>query len=89
MPSRAKPILFVGVPLLFFMVVLIVGMLNASREGGRPGVNDTLGEVAVSTDPFNDFVVTTLEGEEFRLSDLRGSIVMVDFLVFMVSAVPC
>ena len=79
MPSRAKPILFVGIPLLFFMGVLIVGMLNASRDSGRPGVNDTLGEVAVSTDPYSDFVVTTLDGNELRLSDLRGSIVMVDF----------
>ena len=79
MPSRAKPLLFVGVPLLIFVVLLIIGMLQSSNERGRPGVNDTLGEVAVSTDSFTDFQVTTLDGRELRLSDLRGSIVMIDF----------
>ena len=54
-------------------------MLQSSRDIGRPGVNDTLGEVAVSTDANADFLVTTLDGRELRLSDLRGSIVMVDF----------
>lgn len=79
MPSRKIPILVVGVPLLVFLVVLIVAMLNSSREGGRPGVNDTLGEVEVSTDTDADFLVTTLDGKDLRLSDLQGSIVMVDF----------
>ena len=79
MPSRKIPILAVGLPLLVFLVVLIVGMLQSSRDAGRPGVNDTLGEVAVSTDANTDFLVTTLEGDELKLSDLRGSIVMVDF----------
>ena len=69
----------VGLPLLAFLVVLIIGMLQSSRDIGRPGVNDTLGEVAVSTDANADFLVTTLDGRELRLSDLRGSIVMVDF----------
>ena len=42
-------------------------------------MNEKLGEVAVTTDKDADFVVTTLDGQELRLSDLRGSIVMVDF----------
>ncbi len=79
MPSRKIPILAVGLPLLVFLVVLIIGMLQSSRDVGRPGVNDTLGEVAVSTDANADFLITTLEGRELKLSDLRGSIVMVDF----------
>ncbi len=79
MSRRRTPILAVGIPLLIFLVVLIVAMLNSSRESGRPGVNDTLGEVEVSTAANADFLVTTLDGEELRLSDLRGSIVMVDF----------
>ena len=79
MPNRKTPILAVGVPLLVFLAVLIVAMLQSSREGGRPGVNDTLGEVEVYTDADADFLVTTLDGRELRLSDLRGSIVMVDF----------
>lgn len=77
--SRKIPILAVGLPLLAFVVVLIIGMLQSERGGGRPGVNDTLGEVDVTTDAFSDFQITTLDGRELRLSDLRGSIVMVDF----------
>ena len=79
MSSRKIPILTVGVPLLIFVVVLIMGMLQSGRDGGRPGVNDTLGEVDVTTDAYSDFQITTLDGRELRLSDLRGSIVMVDF----------
>ena len=79
MPSRKIPIWAVGVPLLIFVVVLIIGMLQSGRDSGRPGVNDTLGEVDVTTDAHSDFQITTLDGRELRLSDLRGSIVMVDF----------
>ena len=79
MSSRKIPILAVGVPLLIFAIVLIIGMLQSGRDSGRPGVNDTLGEVDVTTDAHSDFQITTLDGRELRLSDLRGSIVMVDF----------
>ena len=79
MSSRKIPVLAVGVPLLFFLIVLIVAMLNSSREPGRPGVNDTLGEVKVTTDTDADFLLTTLDGRKLRLSDLHGSIVMIDF----------
>ncbi len=79
MSSRKIPILAVGVPLLIFVIVLIIGMLQSGRDSGRPGVNDTLGEVDVTTDVQSDFQITTLDGRELRLSDLRGSIVMVDF----------
>ena len=79
MSSRKIPILAVGLPLLVFLVVLIIGMLQSSRDVGRPGVNDTLGEVDVTTDANADFHVTTLDGRDLKLSDLRGSIVMIDF----------
>ena len=79
MANRKIPILAAGVPLLIFVVILIIGMLQSESGGGRPGVNDTLGEVDVSTDAYSDFQITTLDGRELRLSDLRGSIVMVDF----------
>ena len=79
MSSRKIPILAVGVPLLIFFVVLIIGMLQSGRGGGRPGVNDTLGEVDLTADAYSDFQITTLDGRELRLSELRGSIVMVDF----------
>ena len=62
MSSRKIPILAVGVPLLIFFVVLIIGMLQSGRGGGRPGVNDTLGEVDLTTDAYSDFQITTLDG---------------------------
>ncbi len=79
MSDRKIPILAVGLPLLIFFTILIIGMLQSSRDGGRPGVNDTLGEVEVSTDVNADFQLTTFDGQQIRLSDLRGSIVMIDF----------
>lgn len=79
MSSRKIPILAVGVPLLIFFAVLIVGMFQSERDSGRPGVNEALGEVDVTIDTYSDFQITTLDGRELRLSDLRGSIVMVDF----------
>ena len=79
MPSRTKPLLVVGIPLLIFVVILVVAMVKSGGGTGRPGVNDTLGEVAVTTDKNTDFLVSTLDGRELRLSDLRGSIVMIDF----------
>ena len=79
MSSRKIPILTVGAPLLIFVVVLIIGMLQSGGGSGQPGVNDTLGEVDVTSDVYSDFQITTLDGRELRLSDLRGSIVMIDF----------
>ena len=79
MSGRLKPVLTVGVPLLLFVAVLVFGMVQSGDGRGRPGVNDTLGEVAVTADPFGDFTVTTLYGESLKLSELRGSIVMIDF----------
>lgn len=79
MPSRKIPVFAVGIPLFVFLAILIIGMLRSDRDGGRPGVNDTLGEVAVSTEADADFRVTTLDGRDLQLSDLRGSIVMIDF----------
>ena len=79
MPSRTKPLLVIGIPLLIFVVILVVAMVQSGGGTGRPGVNDTLGEVAVTTDKNTDFLVSTLDGRELRLSDLRGSIVMIDF----------
>ena len=56
-------------------------MLQSGRDdGGRPGVNDTLGEVACNYRcPIVISRSRRLDGRELRLSDLRGSIVMVDF----------
>ncbi len=79
MSPRLRILVVVGVPVLVFTAFLIVGTLDSDRQDGRPGVNSELGEVAVTTAADADFLVTTLEGNVLRLSDLKGSIVMVDF----------
>ncbi len=80
MTSERKIVLIgVGIPLLLVIGLLVWGALRTGEAGGRPGVNNVLGEVAVSTDPYNDFQVESLDGQTLRLSDLRGNIVVVDF----------
>ncbi len=80
MTSERKIVLIgVGLPIILVIGLLIWGTLRAGEDGGRPGVNNVLGEVAVSTNPYNDFLVETIDGDAIRLSDLRGNIVVIDF----------
>lgn len=70
----------VAVPLVALFTVLGIAL---SRSGGVPAgvaINSTLGEAAVDEGSLaRDFTLTTFDGEELRLSDLRGRHVMVDF----------
>ncbi len=80
MTSERKIVLIgVGLPIILVIGLLIWGTLRAGEDGGRPGVNNVLGEVPVSTNPYNDFLVETIDGDAIRLSDLRGNIVVIDF----------
>ena len=52
------------------------------QSGGTPGgllVNSRFGAVSVKKGPPMDFSLTSLDGREVRLSDLRGKVVMIDF----------
>ena len=67
------------IPLVALFAILGVAL---SRSGGIPAgiaINSAFGEVDVDSDVARDFVVTTFDGKEVRLSDLRGRIVMLDF----------
>tara|TARA_B100000809_G_scaffold79739_1_gene77883 strand:+ start:2512 stop:3114 length:603 start_codon:yes stop_codon:yes gene_type:complete len=69
----------VAIPLVALFAILGVAL---SRSGGVPAgiaINSAFGEVDVDSDIARDFVVTTFDGEELRLSDLRGQVVMLDF----------
>jgi len=69
----------VAVPLIALFVILGVAL---SRSGGVPAgiaINSAFGEVDVDPGMARDFVVTTFDGQELRLSDLRGQVVMLDF----------
>ena len=52
------------------------------RSGGTPGglvVNSKLGEVSVREAQIVDFSLETFSGESLQLSDLKGTVVMLDF----------
>ena len=69
----------VAIPLVALFAILGVAL---GRSGGVPvgiAINSAFGEVDVDPDIARDFVVTTFDGEELRLSDLRGQVVMLDF----------
>ena len=69
----------VAVPLIAFFTVLGIAL---TRSGGVPAgvaINSTFGEADVDVTAARDFTLTTFDGDEVRLSDLRGSYVMVDF----------
>lgn len=69
----------IGVPIILLLALLLWGTITSGGPGGRPGVNDTLGEAPVNIDPNTDFQIAALDGNILRLSDLKGKIVMIDF----------
>ncbi len=77
--QRVRVLIAAGVPTLFVVALLIWGAARTGGKQGRPGVNESYGEIVVSAEPAKEFAVTTLAGEQLRLSDLRGKVVMVDF----------
>ena len=69
----------VAIPMVALFAILGVAL---GRSGGVPAgiaINSAFGEVDVDSDLARDFVLTTFDGDELRLSDLRGQVVMLDF----------
>ncbi len=79
MTSRTRILIGAGIPVLLLVGLLVWGTASTGGKQGRPGVNDTFGEIAVSVAPAKDLEVTTVDGRSLKLSDLRGKVVMVDF----------
>ena len=77
--QRPKVLIAAAVPILIVVALLTWGTARTGGQRGRPGINDTFGEVAVTTGPAKDFQLTLLDGRTVRLSDLRGKVVVVDF----------
>ena len=69
----------VDIPMVALFAILGVAL---GRSGGVPAgiaINSAFGELDVGNDIARDCVVTTFDGDELRLSDLRGQVVMLDF----------
>lgn len=80
-PAKQRSVILIGVgiPVLGLITLLAWGAIRTGGEQGRPGVNEVFGEAPITTNPFPEFTVTTVTGEEIALSDLRGRIVVIDF----------
>ncbi len=65
--------------MLLLVALLVWGTAQTGGKQGKPGVNDTFGEVAVTAAPAKDLSLTALDGTVLRLSDLRGKVIMIDF----------
>ncbi|MEX0763443.1 MAG: TlpA disulfide reductase family protein [Dehalococcoidia bacterium] len=79
MTQRRAVAVGVGIPILFFVALLVWGTTQTGGQQGRPGVNDQYGEVTLSVAQDADFQLATLDGGVISLSDLRGKVVVVDF----------
>lgn len=79
MTQRRAIAIGIGVPLAFLAALLAWGVAQNGGTAGRPGVNDSFGEVALSVDQDADFQLETLDGDVVSLEDLRGKVVVVDF----------
>ena len=79
MGQRRSVLIGVGVPILLVLALFAWGVAQNEGQAGRPGVNDSFGEVKLSIDPMADFQLTTLDGDVLSIADYRGKVVMVDF----------
>lgn len=79
MGQRRSVLIGVGVPILLVLALFGWGVAQNEGQVGRPGVNDSFGEVKLSIDPMADFELTTLDGDVISIADYRGKVVMVDF----------
>lgn len=78
---RRRNIVMLAVVLPLAALISLLGWALA-KSGGTPGgllVNNSSGEVAVREGLAPDFTLQLFDGRELRLSDLRGTVVMVDF----------
>ena len=79
MGQRSSVLIGIGIPIAFVIVLFTWGVIQNDGSAGKPGVNENFGEVELSTHPFSDFELTTLDGDLISIKDYRGKIVVVDF----------
>ena len=79
MGQRSSVLIGIGIPLALVITLFTWGVIQNDGIAGKPGVNERFGETKLSTDPFSDFKLTTLDGDLISIRDYRGKIVVVDF----------
>ena len=79
MSVRLAILIFAGAAFTAFVALLALGQI---RSGGQPAsgaVNQDFGEVSIDEGPAADFSLERFDGETVSLSDLQGSVVLLDF----------
>jgi cytochrome c biogenesis protein CcmG/thiol:disulfide interchange protein DsbE len=66
-------------PVAAIFALLLWGVLRDDPNPGSLAVFNSTGETEVNRREAKDFTLTLFDGSEFRLSSLRGQVVMVDF----------
>ena len=79
MGQRSSVLIGIGIPIALVIALFTWGVIQNDGSAGKPGVNESFGEVELSTHPFSDFELTTLDGDFISIKDYRGKIVVVDF----------
>lgn len=79
MGQRSSVLIGIGIPIALVITLFTWGVIQNDGIAGKPGVNESFGETNLSTDPFSDFKLTTLDGDLISIRDYRGKIVVVDF----------
>ena len=79
MGQRSSVLIGIGIPIALVIALFTWGVIQNDGSAGKPGVNESFGEVELSTHPFSDFELTTLDGDLISIKDYRGKIVVVDF----------
>ena len=79
MGQRSSVLIGIGIPIALVITLFTWGVIQNDGIAGKPGVNESFGETKLSTDPFSDFKLTTLDGDLISIRDYRGKIVVVDF----------
>ena len=79
MGQRSSVLIGIGIPIALVITLFTWGVIQNAGIAGKPGVTESFGETKLSTDPFSDFKLTTLDGDLISIRDYRGKIVVVDF----------
>ena len=79
MGQRSSVLIGIGIPIALVVTLFTWGVIQNDGIAGKPGVNEKFGETKLSTQPFSDFNLTTLDGDFISIKDYRDKIVVVDF----------